>query len=164
MGDLTKNFSLSEFYVSGSHPDLARVMIPSPSQAYKCFLLSKLILQPLRDAFCFPLRITRGVASPELNQAQGGVPTSDHLFLGNTGAVDFLTDEPDNPVMIRAMYKWLISQCSEVIKPWGQLILETDVKDVAENLHVSLPSEKHFGECLIRWGDKHVTLFEGGLP
>lgn len=139
-------------------------MVPSPSETVKCFILSRLILQPLRDCFQVPIRITRGVASEELNAAQGGVPTSDHLFKGNTAAVDFLTDEANNVVLVRAMYKWLMAQCSEVIKPWGQLILETDSKDVAENIHVSLPSEKHFGECLIRWGDKHVTAFEGSLP
>lgn len=74
---LAPNFTLDEFSVSASFPELA-----GPVPAYLADRVRRLawyVLQPIRDALDAPMRITSGWRSPALNAAVGGSPTSQHL-------------------------------------------------------------------------------------
>lgn len=75
---LTKNFSLHEFTRSQTatrrgiknHPDAKKIA------ALK--LLCEKVLQPVRDHYGKPLRISSGYRSPALNRAIGGASNSQH--------------------------------------------------------------------------------------
>ena len=86
MGDLTRNFSYSEFKVSESFPQVAAVIELTQLDKYKMFWMAHLFLQPIRDIINngsdeeTPITLSSGIRRGELNGLVGGVPNSDHLF------------------------------------------------------------------------------------
>lgn len=74
---VSRDFRLTEFAVSASHPQLVRPvpagLIPRVQQ------LATYGLQPIRDAIARPMRITSGYRSMALNIAVESGPTSQHL-------------------------------------------------------------------------------------
>ena len=81
MGDLSRNFSLREF----EHSDTAirlgidnRIRSNEVKKNIKSLVDN--ILQPLRDAFRSPIFINSGYRCLILNEAVGGVPTSQHVI------------------------------------------------------------------------------------
>jgi uncharacterized protein YcbK (DUF882 family) len=74
---LSENFTLGEFFVSSSYPDIAKGMNPTKEQVDGCVIFAVCVLQPLRDKFG-PVRITSGVRDRLLNEAVGGVESSQH--------------------------------------------------------------------------------------
>lgn len=78
MGDLTKDFSISEFAVSAQFPRLVK---PVPSEyVTKYRWMCEKILQPLRDLCAWPITVNSGYRSAELNAALRGSGTSQHLL------------------------------------------------------------------------------------
>ena len=51
---------------------------PTKAQWINLFAIRDNVLNPLREKFGKPIRITSGYRSPELNKAVGGKPTSQH--------------------------------------------------------------------------------------
>jgi zinc D-Ala-D-Ala carboxypeptidase len=51
---------------------------PTKDQWINLFAIRDNVLNPLREKFGKPIRITSGFRSPELNKAVGGKPTSQH--------------------------------------------------------------------------------------
>lgn len=79
MGTISKNFSYREFEASETADDLGICNVItdfSVRDSIKALTLN--VLQPLRDAWGAPLPINSGYRCPGLNQAVGGVPTSQH--------------------------------------------------------------------------------------
>ena len=81
MGDLSKNFSLREF----ENSDIAIRLgidnrIKSDEVKKNIQALVDNVLQPLRDAFKSPIFINSGYRCLKLNEAVGGVPTSQHVL------------------------------------------------------------------------------------
>lgn len=74
---VSRDFRLTEFAVSASHPHLVRPvpagLVPRVQQ------LASHGLQPVRDAIGRPMRILSGYRSKALNAAADGSPTSQHL-------------------------------------------------------------------------------------
>lgn len=81
MGSVSKNFSYSEFTKSDT---AARKHIQNEITTFEVRdnikALVDNLLQPLRDAWDAPLFINSGYRCPELNEAVGGVPTSQHVL------------------------------------------------------------------------------------
>ena len=81
MGDLSRNFSWSEFTKSDT---ATRLHINNAIRDWdvrdNIKALVEDVLQPLRDAWGGPLFINSGYRCPELNKAVGGVPTSQHVL------------------------------------------------------------------------------------
>lgn len=79
MGDISKNFSLSEFTES---PTAKRLGLDNsiPNDIVKASLVAlvKNVLQPLRDAWGKPLEVNSGYRCKPLNVAVGGVESSQH--------------------------------------------------------------------------------------
>lgn len=71
---------------------------PEEYQIENLRTLCEKLLQPLRDGYGKPLRISSGFRCRELNRAVKGSPTSDHM---NGCAVDILTDNP------LALFAWV---------------------------------------------------------
>lgn len=109
MTQLTQNFSLEEFAVSGSHPDL---VVPVPPQYLPHVrLLAESCLQPIRNLWSQPMKVLSGYRSPELNEAVNGSPTSQHM---KAEAADIQTDR------IRDFYAMLFREDPRF--PAGQVI------------------------------------------
>lgn len=109
---LTRNFRLGEFAVSREHPELAAQVGFSEREIGRLQVYCAGWLQPLRDHFDAPVIITSGKRTAELNAAVGGVEVSDHLYGGDSGAVDLVVQGlPLDQVYVRLLwtpYKLLI--------------------------------------------------------
>lgn len=77
--NLTNNFRLLEFTVSGTATARGIKNEPNEEQIENLHKLCSRLLQPLRELYNEPFKINSGFRSQELNKAVGGVPTSQHL-------------------------------------------------------------------------------------
>lgn len=126
MTQFTKNCSLEEFAVSGSHPELVK---PVPPQYWgNLRKLTETCLQPIRDLWGRPLKILSGYRSEALNTAVGGSPTSQHR---EAGAADITTED------VRGLFILLLTEDEKF--PTGQVIYYPDRKFI----HVAIPSIKY---------------------
>ena len=83
---ISKNFTLQEFLVTNTG---LNNQLTSEALANIEYLAKKL-LQPLRDDYGKPIRITSGYRSVEVNKAVGGSTTSQHT---KGEAVDIVADD-----------------------------------------------------------------------
>lgn len=79
MIQLTKNFKLSEFLYSKTAKDKGIDNTPSVEVIANLTTLATDLLQPLRDLYGKPMSVNSGYRSVELNNAVGGVDTSQHV-------------------------------------------------------------------------------------
>jgi len=146
MGDLTKNFSEREFIVSAKFPELAAKIIASPSEKYKIFLLSVIILQPARNWIKRPIKITSGICDEELNTLLGrDWETTDHFYCNyeaTSNAVDFIVLENGIHSFNKTelVYLWIKDNLE-----YGQLIWYPKRGSV----HVTLPTPHHYKDYLV---------------
>lgn len=78
MGTISKNFDYKEFEKTDVPGMQVRNTITSTEVRDSVKALVAEVLQPLRDAWGEPLAINSGYRCPEVNNAVGGVPTSQH--------------------------------------------------------------------------------------
>lgn len=79
MGDISKNFSFSEFeYSRKAKENGIDNSIPSDAIRESIRLLVQMILQPLRDALEAPLHVNSGYRCEKLNILVNGTKTSQH--------------------------------------------------------------------------------------
>jgi hypothetical protein len=109
---LTKNFTLQELVLSQTAKRKQISNIPNDVIIQNLTKVTKAILQPVRDHFNLPVKVSSGYRSPELNKAVGGSINSQHC-LGL--AVDFTINNIDNA----AIAKWIQANLE-----YDQLILE----------------------------------------
>ena len=88
------------------------------------------VLDPLREAYGKPIRITSGFRCPALNKAVGGSPTSDHML----GRAADIVGTPNTPEENRRLFNLVQS----LDLPFDQLIDEKGMRWV----HLSFRSEK----------------------
>jgi len=110
--NLSANFKLSELVKSETATRLDIDNTPSEEQIESLRLLCENILQPVRDHFGKPVKISSGFRCSALNQATGGSATSDHC---RGQACDFEIDGVPNPELA----EWI-----ETNLKYTQLILE----------------------------------------
>lgn len=147
MGDLTANFSTSEFlkYDAG-RLTFATAAIPDwTSKAIQLRLLCQTILQPMRDGFG-RMEIMSGYRSPEWNKVVGGSPTSDHLWTSGCCA-----DVKPHEHSREALIDWLMDMLPFA---WGEAIYYADTS----HMHVGLPTAKDHGQLLFMHRPKKVTV------
>jgi len=89
MGDISRNFSYSEFKISASYPKVVAAIQLSKLDNYKFFWMTHLFLQPSRDITEKKIVVTSGIRRGELNGLVGGVRNSDHCYNRFSAAVDF---------------------------------------------------------------------------
>lgn len=80
MGTISKDFSYKEFEASAvaDRKQICNVIVSFDVRDSIKALVEE-VLQPLRDAWGKPLHINSGFRCRELNEAVGGVPTSQHV-------------------------------------------------------------------------------------
>lgn len=110
--NLSANFKLSELTKSETATRLDIDNTPNDEQIESLRLLCENILQPVRDHFGKPVKISSGFRCSALNQATGGSATSDHC---RGQACDFEIDGVPNPELA----EWI-----ETNLKYTQLILE----------------------------------------
>jgi zinc D-Ala-D-Ala carboxypeptidase len=76
--NLSANFTLKELTKSETATRLDIDNTPNDEQIESLRLLCENILQPVRDHFGKPVKITSGFRCPAVNKATGGSATSDH--------------------------------------------------------------------------------------
>ncbi|MEX1185332.1 MAG: D-Ala-D-Ala carboxypeptidase family metallohydrolase [Gemmatimonadaceae bacterium] len=123
---LSENFSLEEFAVSGSHPELVQP-VPIRYQA-NVRRLVETILQPLRSLWGKRFRILSGYRDATLNGAVGGSSTSQHR---RAEASDVTTEN------VRGLVRAMIVRPNKF--PTGQVIYYP-----SQNFaHIALPSARY---------------------
>ena len=92
MGTISRNFSYSEFERSETAEKRGIVNVIATARvrdSIQALVLN--VLQPLRTALGVEMHINSGYRCPELNEAVGGVPTSQHM---KGEAADIATPTP----------------------------------------------------------------------
>lgn len=87
---LSKNFTLEELEFSQT---ATRHNINNQASLDQILILQQLcekVLQPIRDYYNLPVRITSGFRGVELNRRVGGSKTSEHCISGKSAAADFV--------------------------------------------------------------------------
>lgn len=112
MANLSKHFTLAEFTRSQTATRRGISNRPTPAHLEAMKLLCERVLEPVREHFGRPVRITSGYRSAALNRAIGGASSSQH---SKGEAADFEIPGIDN----RAVAKWI-----EANLQFDQLILE----------------------------------------
>lgn len=128
MGDLTKNFSLSEFVESPTAKRLGIDNTPTSEVKANIRVLARAICQPCRDALDIPIRISSGYRSRALNTAVGGSKSSQHV---KGEAVDLVC--ADN----RRLYNYILEYLT-----FDQLIWEEGSDATPAWVHVSYTTDR----------------------
>lgn len=123
MGTISKNFSYSEFERSETAEKM-HIMNAITTSAVRDSIKSLVlaVLQPLRDRWGQPLHVNSGYRCPELNEAVGGVPGSQHL---KGEAADICCAEP---------YE-LARTAKEMDLPYDQMILYPTFVHFSHKVH-----------------------------
>ena len=111
---LTENFSLKEMTQSQTALKNNIDNEPNAEQIENLRQLCQTILQPIREDFQLPIKITSGFRSPELCKLIGSKPTSQHCA-NECAAADFEIPGVDN----KKVFKHIIENL-----PMDQVILE----------------------------------------
>ena len=140
--NLTKNFSLKEMTQSQTALRNNIDNEPNEAQIYNLKLLCTEILQPLRDYYQAPIKITSGFRSPKLCEKIGSSKNSQHCA-NNGAAADFEIPNFDN--------KNVASHIKNNFD-FDQLILEYyDESDINSGwIHCSLKSGSNRKESLTK--------------
>ena len=97
---ISKNFTMDEFSVSASHPELARGIPVNIRPAVKALVIN--LLQPICDRTGWTDSILSGYRSIELNRAVKGASGSQHM---KGEAADNLFKRNGKPVSIIEVFK-----------------------------------------------------------
>ena len=74
-----KPFTIQEFTHSATAQRLGIANVPPPAAEAALRRLVEQVLDPLREVWGRPIKVTSGYRCPELNKAVGGVPQSQHM-------------------------------------------------------------------------------------
>lgn len=134
---ITKNFSMEELVASNTARMKGIDNTPDKEVEARLVQLAQQVLQPLRDSYGKPIKISSGYRCQALNKAIGGVSTSQHL---KGEAVDINNGQIENKKLFLLASKMI----KEGVITVGQLIDEKGYKW----LHISLPDNKHINQIL----------------
>ncbi len=134
---ITKNFSMEELVASNTARMKGIDNTPDKEVEARLVQLAQQVLQPLRDRYGKPIKISSGYRCKTLNKAIGGVSTSQHL---KGEAVDINNGQIENKKLFLLASKMI----KEGVITVGQLIDEKGYKW----LHISLPDNKHRNQIL----------------
>ena len=70
--------------------------------------LCKFIMDPIREHFGVPIKVTSGYRSPKLNEVIGGSPKSQHMCKDMDAAIDFKF--LGNKIELSEVFKWITQE------------------------------------------------------
>lgn len=128
---ITENFTYEELVASATAKRLKIDNTPDEESRKHLEELAKKVLQPLRDAYGKPIRISSGYRCKALNDAVKGVPTSQHI---KGEAADINNGMTENKKIFELAQKMIKDGKITV----GQLIDEKGYSWI----HISLPYKR----------------------
>tara|TARA_R110000822_G_scaffold104990_3_gene232233 strand:+ start:96 stop:554 length:459 start_codon:yes stop_codon:yes gene_type:complete len=148
---LTQNFSLSELTRSQTATRKGIDNTANDEQLANLVALCENVLQPIRDHFGKPLRISSGLRVPELNTAIGGSSTSDHT---RGMAADIECPGIDN----KELAQWIVNSLV-----FRQVILEFYSPPDGGWVHVSYNAADNKKQALTATKQGGKTVYLPGL-
>lgn len=112
-----KYFTLPELCTSERAKDLHIANVPDFEDIPKLLYLCEHILDPLREAWGKPLKVTSSFRTPALNVAIGGAKNSQHMCTGMEAAVDI---DPGDITQVRAL-----AEVAKKVCIWDQMLIES---------------------------------------
>jgi len=172
MGDISRNFSFSEFVVSESFPQLAAQIVMTQAHKVKAHWMTHIILQPLRDILNdgvahvqdeVTIKISSGIRDVALNSAVRGVNSSDHLYRRLSGAGDIIIG--DNTRKYLEIVQAFCYSIRKYIKQFIYYLPYTDDRGRARGnfIHLSTYDGGKQGEvlyCASRDGRVYLPTYE----
>ena len=140
MSDFPKNFPLAELTRSERATREGIPNDPTPLHKANLSALAWRILQPLRDWYGKPIKVTSGYRSPALNTATPGSSATSQHSAGE--AADIVASDGDNAALFHYIRKNL---------PFDQLIWEYGTKQEPLWVHVSYRANPR-GKVLVTTG------------
>jgi uncharacterized protein YcbK (DUF882 family) len=137
---LSKNFTYEELTKSNTASRLKINNSPDDEVKAKLKKLANDVLQPIRDAYGKPIKVSSGYRCLKLNEKVGGAVNSQHVK-GEAADITTISDTVDENKVLFEVIKKLIKGGKIVV---GQLIDEYGYNWV----HVSLPNDKHKNQIL----------------
>lgn len=144
-----KHFTLSEFAVSGSYPQL--VTKPTGKIAEAIEALVDNVLDPIREKLGKAITVTSGYRNAKLNKAVGGASTSQHT---KGEAADIITGnaQSDNMAIVNALLALKI--------PFDQCIMEKTTRMTSGKItacrwvHISYKKDGPNRNEILAWDGK----------
>lgn len=133
MTKLTKNFTLEEMEFSLTALNNGWNNRANPEARAALRRLAVEVLQPIRDAWGAPIRVTSGYRCQQVNASVGGTKTSQHL-LGQAADIQAI-NMSDNGKLFSLVKKMIEKGQIKV----GQCIWEYGSRTCPKWVHVSLP-------------------------
>ncbi len=150
---LTPHFTLSEFLVSGSHPELASTLKPNADQVARLAYVAAALEQARTHIGNKPIHITSGFRSPELNKAIAGSAKDSQHMAGE--AVDTAPPAGFNSLT------WADALHEALGGHYDQLIAYAPNAAGHQWVHISVTSRQQRRERLYKVGSKYLTGDEG---
>ena len=104
----SKYFSLEELTRSETATRKGIVNQPKKAQEVQLKELCKYVLDPIREHFGVPIKVTSGYRSPKLNEFIGGSSKSQHMAKNGDSAVDFKF--LGNKVDLQECFDWIAKE------------------------------------------------------
>ena len=136
---LTKHFTVEELTRSTAARNLSIDNTPNKSEMANLKLLAETVLEPLREAFGHPIIVNSGFRCAAVNNAVGGVRTSQHM-LGQAADIRTLSNTSEDN---KALFETAASLVRAGKINVGQLIDEYGYSWV----HISTPG-KHVNNVI----------------
>ena len=147
MTKITDNFTFEELIHSAYAEKYHIPNLPSKEEHKSLVRLAEAILQPIRNSFGSPIKVTSGYRSSRVNSAVGGSRTSQHV----KGEAADITSSDNKKLM--TLITCLIKDGKIEV---GQVINEFDYSWI----HISLPSKTHHNEVLRAYNTKKGVRYE----
>ena len=155
---ITENFTLEEMFRSETAEKRRIDNRPNAEIEANLTYLVKNVLQPLRDHFGVPIRVTSGYRSPALNRAIGGSSSSWH---SHGCAADIQI--PSGRVSLKEVFSYIYENL-----PYTELIAEgIDRNGRVSWVHVALvkgrEASKNGIDAAGRYCTKYMLTYEGSV-
>ena len=150
---LTPHFRLSEFLVSGSHPELASTLNPSADQVARLAYVAAALEQARTKIGGKSIRITSGFRSPQLNAAIDGSAARSQHMAGE--AAD--TAPPDGYNSLT----WADAIHEALNGNYDQLIAYAPNASGHQWVHLSVTSRQARKQRLYKVGSQYLTGDDG---
>jgi hypothetical protein len=137
---LSKHFSLEEFIVSPTANRLNINNVPGDEELENLKTLVSEVLEPLREAYGKPIRVTSGFRCKKLNDAIGGSKSSQHM-LGQAADITSLEDSVEGN---KELFDIAVKLIRQGVITVGQLINEYNYNWV----HISTPTYNKTNQIL----------------
>ena len=140
-------FSIKELSASNEARKMGIDNTPTPEVVENLTALVEAVLDPLRESYGYPIKVSSGYRCKRLNAAVGGSKTSQPV-LGE--AADIYVGNTNEGAMLFSMIYYLL--------PYDQLIWEKGSDEAPAWIHVSFSEGNNRRECLRYDGKKYYPF------